>query len=142
MFVNSSQYFTAGQCSIILHIWTIAVALAMASCILFLEFDCNHLVYSVCKFCPSLEFALIKRKKLEECIEFFLQTLICYNNPASHPFISTEERNHLNAEMGQIKRHKNLPSTPWTSVLTSVPVLALICGQVSLLPLSFENVQP
>lgn len=64
------------------------------------------------------------------------QTLICYSNPASHPFISIEEQNYLRTEIGQIKRQKNLPSTPWKSVLTSVPVLALICGQVKRLHLN------
>lgn len=32
--------------------------------------------------------------------------------------------------MGQTKRHKDLPSTPWKSIITSVPVLALLCGQM------------
>lgn len=73
---------------------------------------------------------------MEKVKKIRFQTLVCYSNPASHPFISTEERNYLKAELGQIKRHKNLPSTPWKSVLTSVPVLALICGQVNLLHLN------
>lgn len=59
------------------------------------------------------------------------QTLLCYSDPASHPFISLEERNYLKAELGQIKRHEDLPTTPWKSVFTSVPVLALIFGQVN-----------
>lgn len=113
----------------------------MASCILFLERNCNCLVYRICKFLQLLKFDLMesgkksKEKNVRKYVENDFQTLICYSNPASHPFISTEERNYLRAEMGQIKRHKNLPSTPWISVLTSVPVLALICGQVSVLRL-------
>lgn len=47
--MNSSQNFTAGKCSIVLHIWAIANELAVANCILFLEFDCDHLVYRICK---------------------------------------------------------------------------------------------
>lgn len=37
--------------------------------------------------------------------------------------------------MGQLKRHDDLPSTPWTQILTSVPVLAYIIAQV----ISFIN---
>lgn len=32
--------------------------------------------------------------------------------------------------MGQLKRHDDLPSTPWTQILTSVPVIAYIIAQV------------
>lgn len=34
--------------------------------------------------------------------------------------------------MGQLERHKDLPSTPWTQILTSVPVLAYMIAQVIL----------
>lgn len=61
----------------------------------------------------------------------YVQILICYNDPASHPHISREEREYLETEMGQLKRHKDLPLTPWKSILTSVPILAFICAQVS-----------
>lgn len=56
--------------------------------------------------------------------------MICFKDPASHPYISKEEREYLKAEMGQLKRHDDLPSTPWREILTSVPVLAYICAQV------------
>lgn len=56
--------------------------------------------------------------------------MICYSDPASHPFISKEERDYLKAEMGQIKRNDDLPPTPWKSILTNVPVIALIVGQI------------
>lgn len=59
-----------------------------------------------------------------------VQTALCYSNPGSHPFISTEEREYLEKELGQLKRHKNLPPTPWVSILTSVPMIALVCAQV------------
>lgn len=32
--------------------------------------------------------------------------------------------------MGQTKRNDDLPPTPWLKILTSVPVMALICAQV------------
>lgn len=57
--------------------------------------------------------------------------MICYNDPGVHPFISKEERDYLRAELGQIKRNNDLPPTPWMSILTNVPVLALTFGQVS-----------
>lgn len=56
--------------------------------------------------------------------------MICYNDPGVHPFISKEERDYLRAELGQIKRNNDLPPTPWMSILTNVPVLALTFGQV------------
>lgn len=67
-------------------------------------------------------------------IEYF-QTLICYNDPASHPYIPKEERDYLQTEMGQLKRHDNL-TTPWRKILTSVPVLAYICAQVNKIELN------
>lgn len=56
--------------------------------------------------------------------------LICYSDPESHPFISEKEKDHLKKELGQLERDKNLPPTPWRAILTSVPMLALVCAQV------------
>lgn len=56
--------------------------------------------------------------------------LICYKDPASHPFISKEELNYLKTELGQLKRHDDLPPTPWIDILTSVPIIAFIIAQV------------
>lgn len=61
---------------------------------------------------------------------FFIQTFLCYNDPASHPFISIEESDYLEKELGQLKRHDNLPPTPWMDILTSRPIIALIISQV------------
>ncbi|XP_055294957.1 sialin-like [Sitodiplosis mosellana] len=61
---------------------------------------------------------------------FLIFTVLCYSNPGSHPFISTEEREYLETELGQLKRHKHLPPTPWISILTSVPMIALVCAQI------------
>lgn len=41
-----------------------------------------------------------------------------------------EEREYLRAEMGQLKRNKDLPPTPWIAILTSVPMMALVCAQI------------
>lgn len=32
--------------------------------------------------------------------------------------------------MGQLKRNKDLPGTPWIKILTSVPMIALVCAQI------------
>lgn len=61
---------------------------------------------------------------------FLIFTVICYSNPGSHPFISKEEREYLQTELGQLKRNDNLPPTPWVSILTSVPMIALVCAQI------------
>ncbi|XP_031628445.1 putative inorganic phosphate cotransporter [Contarinia nasturtii] len=63
-------------------------------------------------------------------IWFLIFVCICYSNPDCHPFITKEERDYLESELGQLKRHKHLPATPWTSILTSVPMIALVCAQI------------
>lgn len=60
-----------------------------------------------------------------------LQTIICFNDPASDPFISQKERDYLQAEMGQLQRKTDLPPTPWRAIVTSTPVLVLILAQVN-----------
>lgn len=55
---------------------------------------------------------------------------LCSNNPENHPFISEREKNYLKRELGQLKRDKNLPPTPWREMLTSAPMIALIFAQV------------
>lgn len=55
---------------------------------------------------------------------------MCYSNPGSHPFISREEREFLEIEIGQLKRNNDLPPTPWSSILVSVPMIALVCAQI------------
>ncbi|KAF0772211.1 sialin-like [Aphis craccivora] len=59
-------------------------------------------------------------------IWFVLWCLFVYNDPNSHPFISDMERDYLKQSIGSLKRKKDLPSTPWISILTSWPVWALI----------------
>lgn len=66
--------------------------------------------------------------------------LICYSDPESHPFISDKEKVHLKKELGQLERDKNLPPTPWRAILTSVPMMALVCAQVSVKNISFRSI--
>uniref|UniRef100_A0A1B6D066 Major facilitator superfamily (MFS) profile domain-containing protein n=1 Tax=Clastoptera arizonana TaxID=38151 RepID=A0A1B6D066_9HEMI len=54
----------------------------------------------------------------------------CYNDPASHPYISQEEKEYLQETIGCLKRKENLPPTPWISLALSVPLWALIIGQI------------
>ncbi|KAJ6646401.1 putative inorganic phosphate cotransporter [Pseudolycoriella hygida] len=56
--------------------------------------------------------------------------LICYSDPESHPFISDKEKDFLKKELGQLERDKTLPPTPWKAILTSVPMMALVCAQI------------
>lgn len=55
---------------------------------------------------------------------------MCYSDPASHPFIKPTEREYLEREMGSIVRNDNLPPTPWKAILTSMPMIALVCAQI------------
>lgn len=64
--------------------------------------------------------------------------LICYSDPESHPFISDKEKDYLKKELGQLERDKTLPPTPWRAILTSVPMMALVCAQVNYLTFLFE----
>ncbi|XP_031635861.1 putative inorganic phosphate cotransporter [Contarinia nasturtii] len=63
-------------------------------------------------------------------IWFILFTITCYSDPASHPFITQKELNYLNAELGQTKRNDKLPPTPWSSILTNIPVMAMVFAQM------------
>lgn len=61
----------------------------------------------------------------------YLQVYFCYETPASHPFITVEERDYLQQELGQLERDKEQSSTPWKDILTSKAVLAFVLGMVS-----------
>lgn len=61
---------------------------------------------------------------------FIVFVLICYSDPESHPFITDKEKEYLKAELGQLERDKNTPPTPWRAILTSVPMMALVCAQI------------
>ena len=53
--------------------------------------------------------------------------LLCYSTPSDHPFISDKELKHL-AET--IKPHQKIAPVPWRAILTSLPVWAIIVGQI------------
>lgn len=55
-----------------------------------------------------------------------LYALLCANNPSTHPFITEAERNYLQKEIGGAKSETRRAPTPWNSILTSVPVIALV----------------
>lgn len=61
----------------------------------------------------------------------FSQTFLCYNDPALDPIISQKERDYLTAEIGRLKRTEGLPPTPWKDIIKSIPMLSLICAQVT-----------
>ncbi|XP_031626509.1 putative inorganic phosphate cotransporter [Contarinia nasturtii] len=59
---------------------------------------------------------------------FVLFTVLCYNDPESHPRIPEKELTYLKSELGQTKRNDDLPPTPWKSIIFNVPVIAMaIC---------------
>lgn len=59
-----------------------------------------------------------------------MQTITCYESPASHPFIKTGEKEYILQELGQLERSKDQRATPWTEILTSKPVIAFILAMV------------
>ncbi|XP_037931748.1 putative inorganic phosphate cotransporter isoform X2 [Teleopsis dalmanni] len=61
------------------------------------------------------------------CILF---VILCYNDPASHPFIKPSEKEYLRSIMGEISRRQDLPPTPWSSIFSGAPIYALICAQI------------
>ncbi|XP_033335730.1 putative inorganic phosphate cotransporter isoform X1 [Megalopta genalis] len=60
---------------------------------------------------------------------YCLWLAICYNNPDTHPFISEKEKMFLSERM-RAHTHAKRPSVPWTHILRSVPVWALIMAQI------------
>lgn len=60
---------------------------------------------------------------------FVVFTLVCFNNPDEHPFISDKERTFL-AESTKEHTNRKIPPVPWRYVLTSVPIWALVAAQI------------
>uniref|UniRef100_A0A8D8LG62 Sialin n=1 Tax=Cacopsylla melanoneura TaxID=428564 RepID=A0A8D8LG62_9HEMI len=60
---------------------------------------------------------------------FVFWCALCYNDPKSHPFISEKERKYLLDSIGAAERRKDL-ETPWSAILCSLPVWALIIAEV------------
>ncbi|RZF46751.1 hypothetical protein LSTR_LSTR002614 [Laodelphax striatellus] len=63
-------------------------------------------------------------------IWYVIWCFTCYSDPASHPYISQEEREFLTEKIGALKRKENLPPVPWLKMATSVPLWALIIAQI------------
>lgn len=62
----------------------------------------------------------------------YFQAVFAYNSPNVHPFISDDEKAYLKREIGSLERNKNIKNVPWASILTSVPVFALLLAHVCL----------
>lgn len=60
---------------------------------------------------------------------FLVFTVLCYNNPDEHPFISDNERKFLHEAMNQ-HTHKKIPPVPWRHIVTSLPLWALVTAQI------------
>ncbi|XP_034936137.1 putative inorganic phosphate cotransporter isoform X2 [Chelonus insularis] len=60
---------------------------------------------------------------------FITWTLVCYNNPSEHPFISDHEKKFLHERLST-HTHKKPPNTPWRHVFSAKPVWALIAAQI------------
>lgn len=78
-------------------------------------------------------------------LNLILQSLLCFNDPESHPFISDKEKKFLEEAIGSY--HSSQPNAiPWKAILMSVPLWALVFAQVTydkshenLVTLAFEN---
>uniref|UniRef100_A0A8D8VYQ6 Inorganic phosphate cotransporter n=1 Tax=Cacopsylla melanoneura TaxID=428564 RepID=A0A8D8VYQ6_9HEMI len=62
-------------------------------------------------------------------IWYIIFCVLCYNDPNSNPFISQEEKDFLEKEIGSLSRSTDLPPTPWHSIATSPPLIALAIAQ-------------
>ena len=56
--------------------------------------------------------------------------MFCFKDPESHPYITEKEKTYLKEELGQLTRDPNLPPVPWKSILTSMPMIALVIAQI------------
>ncbi|XP_065213100.1 putative inorganic phosphate cotransporter [Planococcus citri] len=61
---------------------------------------------------------------------FLAWYFLCYDDPASHPFITVEEKDYLRGTIGHIRRNKNLAPVPWSRMALSLPLWGLIIGQI------------
>lgn len=60
-----------------------------------------------------------------------MKVILCHSSPESHPFISFEEKQYLEKELGSIESDVTKLRTPWKSILTSSPVIALVFTQAA-----------
>ncbi|KAK9497046.1 hypothetical protein O3M35_002058 [Rhynocoris fuscipes] len=61
---------------------------------------------------------------------YIIWCLTCYSDPASHPYVTQSEKDYLQEQLGCLKRKENLPPIPWKSMVLSLPLWALIIGQI------------
>ncbi|XP_014215959.1 putative inorganic phosphate cotransporter [Copidosoma floridanum] len=61
-------------------------------------------------------------------VNFFLNSMLCYNKPTEHPFISEAETKLLKKQLKHT--HESVPPTPWRHILTSLPVWALMVATI------------
>ncbi|CAH1104807.1 unnamed protein product [Psylliodes chrysocephalus] len=57
------------------------------------------------------------------CLSYFL---FSYDNPASHPSISADERQYIHKSIGHENKNRKIP---WKDIVTSVPFWALVVAQ-------------
>ncbi|XP_063362118.1 putative inorganic phosphate cotransporter isoform X1 [Cydia amplana] len=60
---------------------------------------------------------------------FILWSVLCYNDPESHPFISDKEKKYLEEALGS-HRNSQPSAIPWKAIFMSVPLWALVCAQI------------
>ncbi|XP_031765380.1 putative inorganic phosphate cotransporter [Galleria mellonella] len=61
---------------------------------------------------------------------FLFWIILCYNTPNTHPFISDDEREYLNANVTASGLHKKLNPVPFKAILRSAPLWVLILAAV------------
>ena len=61
---------------------------------------------------------------------FPIWTVLCYNTPSEHPFISTTERQFLEEVLKTRRPCKNAPSVTWGQILQSKPVWAFVIAML------------
>lgn len=60
---------------------------------------------------------------------FLVWVVLCYSTPDDHPFVSDREKKYLHDNMDE-HTHKVIPPTPWSHILKSVPLWALVTASV------------
>lgn len=73
---------------------------------------------------------LLEKPKNQNKKLFFFQQFLVYNTPFTHPRISSDEKEYLRAEVGELVETKSFLQIPWTSMLTSPAVIALIIAEI------------
>lgn len=103
----------------------------MGYCFLLYGCDFSYLVDFICEF-NTFTNNFIANDQNRFSYFFCLQSLICFEQPRNHPFISDSEREFLQRKIEDYENErKKLPSTPWLAILKSPPVLTLALSTVS-----------